>query len=302
MTNKLLRALKRFSSNPNDFLHAKLLMRLLLRSRLQSSMRRDVAFPDPMRIVQFDKLPVWRFWHSGWSAEKLPDVVRVCDESVETYLGAEFEIIRLSDDNFLDYVKLPDSVLAAYKKGRLSKNHFSDILRLWLVAAYGGLWLDATVYISRQPTFLNEDTFVYSQFPIDHARYGLSRYVGWLLWSQAPSPWFGSAYRCFLNSWVNSGGRVRDYTLIDLCLEESAALSVEAGRHLRFESQANASIVQAAMRRDVGIGNFYTALDQFDVHKLSLEKSSITRGSGPDNDFRRERINDLHVRLTKYPH
>lgn len=296
----MLKGFASLSSRPNDFLHAKLLLRLARVSSLQSSMRKNVQVAKHTPLVEFSRTPVWRFWHSGWSAENLPDVVRVSDESVNTYLGGTFEVVRLSDENFAQFATLPDSVLLAYAEGRLSKNHFSDILRLWLVGTYGGLWLDATVYLARRPRLLEEETFVYSQFPLDHARYGFSRYVGWLLWSQTPSGWFRSANQYFINSWSNSGQRVRDYTLIDLCLEESAAAGAVDGMQLRFESQANAHIVQAAMRQDIGIDNFHRALEEFDVHKLSLQKRDqrpVTKNLSNSPDIRRRCIDALQKRL-----
>lgn len=68
----------------------------------------------------------------------------------------------LTDSNIDDYVDFPDFIKDKYKTGIISRTHFSDLLRLELLARYGGVWIDSTVlltakmpeYIVKAPLFV----------------------------------------------------------------------------------------------------------------------------------------------------
>ena len=88
---------------------------------------------------------VWLCWFQG--IEKAPEIVKKCYESVTKNL-VDYKIVVLTDDNIRQYVDFPEYVWSKYTKGVITKTHFSDILRLELLSKYGGIWVDATVFIS----------------------------------------------------------------------------------------------------------------------------------------------------------
>lgn len=88
---------------------------------------------------------IWFFW---WQGEKnMPPLVLKCYESLKKY-SLEHEIIFLSKDNYKDYAELPKYILDLFIKGSCSITHFSDILRMNLLSNKGGIWVDATIYIT----------------------------------------------------------------------------------------------------------------------------------------------------------
>lgn len=91
------------------------------------------------------KTVIWQYWGQGWNESDLPEVVRLCAWSVDRYKG-DCIVVRLSDSNLHEYIDLPDYIirLRAYNKA-----FFADILRLALLASYGGVWLDATVLLTQ---------------------------------------------------------------------------------------------------------------------------------------------------------
>jgi len=102
---------------------------------------------------------VWICWLQG--LENAPDLVKACVNSVKQNLK-DFKIVILTEDNISDYVSFPKHIMEKYKKGIISRTHFSDILRVALLAQYGGLWIDSTVlctdgdfadYIIKLPIF-----------------------------------------------------------------------------------------------------------------------------------------------------
>ena len=98
----------------------------------------------PKKNLGTDKI-IWQYWGQGYEPEKIHPVVRICFESVEKFKG-DYTLIRLSDENYAEYVDLPEVVLQ--KKSIWTPAAFSDILRLALVTTYGGVWLDATIMLT----------------------------------------------------------------------------------------------------------------------------------------------------------
>ena len=86
---------------------------------------------------------ILQYWAQGY--EQIPEVVRICLNSVERYKG-DYEVIRLTDANLKEYVDFPDSFFR--KREKFGMAFFSDLLRMVLLSSYGGVWLDATVLLT----------------------------------------------------------------------------------------------------------------------------------------------------------
>ena len=111
-----------------------------------------------------DKKIIWQYWGQGFDDKSLPDAVKICMASVDKYKG-EYQIIRLSDETIKEYMDLPDFVWEKRNRGIFSRTHFSDLLRLCLLATYGGVWLDATIFLTQElPIEYTEyDFFMYQR-------------------------------------------------------------------------------------------------------------------------------------------
>lgn len=57
------------------------------------------------------------------------------------------EIILITKDNFSYYINLPNFIMKKFNNGNISIQQFSDIIRVYLMYNYGGIWLDATILI-----------------------------------------------------------------------------------------------------------------------------------------------------------
>lgn len=86
---------------------------------------------------------IWVCWWQG--LEEAPLIVKKCIDSIKKNAGSH-EVIVLTEDNYKDYVTIPKWIEDKKEKGIISRTHFSDILRLELLAKYGGIWLDSTFY------------------------------------------------------------------------------------------------------------------------------------------------------------
>ena len=107
-------------------------------------------YDAPLPPVDSDKRnKIWMCWWQG--LESAPEIVKVCVESVRRNADNR-TVVVIDEENVEEYVQFPDWIKKLYKNGTLSRTHISDLLRLELLARYGGMWLDSTFYCCRPLT------------------------------------------------------------------------------------------------------------------------------------------------------
>ena len=109
-----------------------------------SSTRRRIrpsSWPDPpLNLFQNSTRLIWAYWHSG--EENLPTLCQVSLQSWRAHHNLHnWQIIILSDDNFHHYVPT-NHIPSTFD--RLKVQFRSDIVRLSVLARYGGAYLDMT--------------------------------------------------------------------------------------------------------------------------------------------------------------
>lgn len=92
------------------------------------------------------KVPVWICWFQGEAA--MPELVKVCYESVKRNLPDNAEIKLVTLENISKYVEIPEVIFWKFQQGIISYALFSDVLRYHLLKEHGGMWIDATIYVS----------------------------------------------------------------------------------------------------------------------------------------------------------
>lgn len=127
--------------------------------------------------IQQDKIKVFTYWDNDLT---MPDFVKICRNSLFKYISTEkFELIILNEQNYSDWLDIDLTWLN--DDGIASKAHFTDVLRLKLLAKWGGFWLDATC-------LLTDDLFKATEiirrnehfmFTYTHTRVG-----NWFIWSK----------------------------------------------------------------------------------------------------------------------
>ena len=90
---------------------------------------------------------IWQYWGQGIDIDNMPEIIRICFESVDRNKG-DYQVIRLTDATIFDYLDLPDFVWEKRNNPQFTRTFFSDLLRLALLSVYGGVWLDATVLLT----------------------------------------------------------------------------------------------------------------------------------------------------------
>lgn len=90
-----------------------------------------------------DDFKIWVFWGQG--EDNMPPLVKSCYRQLCNYND---NVILISNENLLNYIDIQETVLEKVRTGKISWANFSDIVRNLLLAKYGGMWLDATVWTS----------------------------------------------------------------------------------------------------------------------------------------------------------
>lgn len=89
---------------------------------------------------------IWTLWWQGY--DNAPEIVKYCLDNMKKLAHENgFEFYCLDESTFEHYVKIPDDLKLKIKKGHISVANTSDIIRVCLLAQYGGTWIDSTVFI-----------------------------------------------------------------------------------------------------------------------------------------------------------
>lgn len=113
---------------------------------------------QPKKKFDNDKI-IWQYWGQGISEDKLPESVQLYFKSVDKHCK-DYKVIRLDDKNIHEYLDLPSFVWDKKNLEGFKPAFFADLLRLALLDIYGGVWLDATIYLTAPlPDVLKDNDF-----------------------------------------------------------------------------------------------------------------------------------------------
>jgi len=87
--------------------------------------------------------PIWVCWWSG--EDTAPLLVKQCIKSIRKNAG-NHPVHLINRDNYRQYLEIPTFILENVEKKTMGTAHLADFIRVSLLARYGGLWLDATMF------------------------------------------------------------------------------------------------------------------------------------------------------------
>ena len=102
------------------------------------------------KSTKFPKI-VWVLWQQGEA--QMPETVRASMKTIKDFTkrsGCEFHF--LTDENLHSYISIPKDIIEKNKNKQLSSAAFADIVRASLLFEHGGIWMDATLFVSPYAT------------------------------------------------------------------------------------------------------------------------------------------------------
>jgi hypothetical protein len=107
---------------------------------------------------------IWVCWLQG--VAHAPHIVQQCVHSITMHHPGN-EVILLDSTNIPQYVDIPDYITKKWRAGIIPNAQYSDIVRIFLLAKYGGVWIDATTFLlDKIPEYIkNADLFAFKCSP-----------------------------------------------------------------------------------------------------------------------------------------
>lgn len=166
---------------------------------------------------QVENAPIWVCWWTG--EESAPPLVKQCIKSIRANAG-NHPVNLITQENVFQYLDIPAHILDRVRDKTMCIANFSDYLRFDLLARYGGLWLDATIYCSQR---LPEAYFGMPVFTCKSQTVN-SRYISDYRWTSfCFGGWRGNVlFRFFRDAfdhyWTTESKSV-DYLLVDYLID-----------------------------------------------------------------------------------
>lgn len=156
--------------------------------------------------------PIWVCWWTG--LENAPLLIKQCVKSIRKNAGSH-EVHIITKDNYKDYLEIPDYIIEKVEQKKMCLANFSDYLRVSLLEKYGGLWLDATIYIpSRLPEMIFERELYTCKSPGVTGFVSNGRWTSYCIGGWKGNLLFKIAKECFEKYWSSEEYSI-DYLLVD---------------------------------------------------------------------------------------
>lgn len=249
--------------------------------------------PQALKPELVGKPIIWQYWGQGFEGE-LPEIVRYCFSSVDRYKG-EHTVIRLSDETLKEYLTLPDYVWERLEQGGgYTRTFLSDLLRVALLATYGGVWLDATIYLTGElPDYVYQgDFFAYQRSEREpqsvqrHFRASYYAYWGWqpafevrvlnaFLVSKPKAPLALDIYTLLLAYWQEES-EVKDYFFFQV-LFNRLMQGKYANKGQELVSDCLPHLLGLSLCDPTSFVSTEEALKQTSVHKLNSKGEDLPK-------------------------
>ena len=167
----------------------------------------------------FEKKKIWVFWYQG--LESAPDIVRACISSIFAN-NSDYDVVLLTKNNIRNYFDVPPHIKAKLLSGKITITHFSDILRFYLLYNYGGIWIDATIFLTKPVSAIFSDRMFGTLKQTLHSNTSLSntegKWTGYFIKAPKGAEYLNHIYTFFYNYWLENEVLI-DYFLIDYAIK-----------------------------------------------------------------------------------
>ena len=156
---------------------------------------------------------IWVFWWQGEA--NAPDIIKRCIASIRRN-ACGMTVYVIDSENYNEFVTVPSHITQKLTSGIISFTHFSDYYRMALLAAHGGMWIDASLYVKDKLPPEIHDMPIYS---VKNPGADITNISNWEWTVGAMAGWKGNTLFCevekLLSEYWKTNDRVVDYFLFD---------------------------------------------------------------------------------------
>lgn len=210
--------------------------------------------------------PIWIFWWQG--EETMPPVVRSCYKSVLKN-AEKHPVILITENNITEYVEIPQYIYEKIRDRKMTLTHFSDILRENLLYKHGGIWMDATIYMTAP---FSKEMYKYEYYSIK----GAFEEWEWTGFFQATGKGnvFAKAVSHLFNCYWKEHDCLISYLLIDCFLAVARKHSPVIDQMIKDLPQKDASIFllnDQYLDKTYDVDEMEALSNKTNLHKLSYK-------------------------------
>lgn len=230
----------------------------------------------PSQKVEVEK--IWICWFQG--LENAPDIVKKCVESVR-YWNPDKEIIIITSENMNQYVRFPEYILKKWRQGIITNTHLSDLLRLELLITYGGLWVDATTYLTGPlPQYITRnDFFVYRNGWMDMEMINMG---SWLMYAKTTNNSLLCMTRDLLYEYWKKYNYLKNYFLMHMFFKIATEKNPEEWNDIPVINHIDCHLLMNELTKKYIPERCEDILAITSVHKLTYKFSSNEKGITAD--------------------
>lgn len=242
----------------------------------------------PKKKIENSEKIIWQYWGQGFSKNDVPEVVQMCFNSIDRYKG-DYKIIRLCDDNLFEYIEFPNDVWEKYRTGVVGATHFTDLIRIALLTAYGGVWLDATILLTGplEDKLSSNDWFLYQRDSNQEDKKLWSRtyayYFGWhkdfkvrmlssIIYSKCGTMVLSDLFQLMLYYWKTENS-IKDYFFFQILFTQYMEKYPE--RNCPIVSDCLPNMLQNYITGSYRKYSITEILKMVPIHKLSYKTVSV---------------------------
>lgn len=228
---------------------------------------------------------IWWLWLQG--LDQAPELVRVCLKSLRNNFP-DYDIKIITNENIKQYIDLPEEIYNKHNSGWISNAFYSDIIRLSLLAKYGGIWMDSTVYCSNDNLMRNviekSDMFVYQN--LLQTDRDIIKMSSWLIATKKNNPYITEVSK-LLNEYATHSNYTEDYFVCHLLLSLFSKKYSKIWQSMPKYDNFNPHILRYLLNKPISVPGLKSLLLRNSFHKLN-NHIEIKRGDTVFNYLKKQ--------------
>lgn len=175
------------------------------------------AMPAPTDLAQPNpELKVWSMWWQG--EENAGPMFRMCIDSARRH--THLPVVTLDQYNYRNYFEIPDYILQKQAEGKIALQHICDLMVMSIMAAEGGFFTGATVWLSQDvpEEILRAPYWTCRAVTDSKVNMSRSRWVGYVMSGKKDFPLYAFVRDCLHEYWRKCDIAV-DYLMMDYIYE-----------------------------------------------------------------------------------